>query len=204
MRASPRRSKVSRSRVAELLSALAKVLSERSDGWYVFGAQAVNVWAMPRTTGDVDVTASLPGTDHSGFVSAMRRAGFDLRVRDIDGFVRRTRVFPFVHRKSRIPLDIVLAGPGLEEEFLQRARKLNLGGVVVPVISPEDLIVTKILAGRPKDIEDVRAILRARLKKLDLRRIRGFLRLLEDAIGRTDLKQSFEKELAAERKKANR
>ena len=113
-------------------------------------------------------------------------------------------MFPFVHRKSRIPLDIVLAGPGLEEEFLQRARKLNLGGVVVPVISPEDLIVTKILAGRPKDIEDVRAILRARLKKLDLRRIRGFLRLLEDAVGQTDLKQSFEKELAAERRKVKR
>jgi hypothetical protein len=46
--------------------------------------------------------------------------------------------------------------------------------------------------------------LRARLKKLDLRRIRGFLRLLEDAVGRTDLKQSFEKELAAERRKAKR
>lgn len=179
-------------------------MPEWSDGWYVFGAQAVNVWAMPRTTGDVDVTAYLRGSDHSGFVSAMRRAGFDLRVRDIDGFVRKTRVFPFVHRKSRIPLDIVLAGPGLEEKFLERARKVDLGGVFVPVISPEDLLVTKILAGRPKDIEDVRAILRARLKKLDLRRIRGFLRLLEDAIGQTDLKQSFEKELAAERRKAKR
>lgn len=192
---------MSRSRVAELLSALAKVLPEWSDGWYVFGAQAVNIWAMPRTTGDVDVTAALRGTDHAGFVSAMRKAGFDLRVRDIDGFVRKTRVFPFVHRKSRIPLDIVLAGPGIEEKFLERARKLDLGGVVVPVISSEDLIVTKILAGRPKDIEDVRAILRARLKKLDLRRIRGFLRLLEDAVGQTDLKQSFERELAAERRK---
>jgi hypothetical protein len=76
--------------------------------------------------------------------------------------------------------------------------------VVVPVISSEDLIVTKILAGRPKDVEDVRAILRERLKKLDLRRIRGFLRLLEDAIGQTDLLESFEAELATVRRKAKR
>ncbi len=137
-------------------------MPEWSDGWYVFGAQAVQVWGQPRMTADVDVTVRLRSGDPKPFVAAMKRAGFDLRFRDVDGFVKKTRVLPFVHRRSRIPLDVVLAGPGLEEEFLERARQIDLGGIIVPVISPEDLLVTKLLAGRPKDLEDVQGILRER------------------------------------------
>ena len=176
-------------------------MSECSSGWYIFGAQAVQIWGKPRLTADVDVTARLGKADHTAFVSRMRRSGFDLRVRDIDGFVRRTRVLPFVHRGSDIPVDGVLAGPGLEDEFLERAKLVDVGGATVPVISAEDLIVTKMLAGRPKDIEDVRGILRALLDKLDLRRVRRLLRLLERAIGQDDLASGFGKELAAARRK---
>ncbi|HEY3203078.1 MAG TPA: nucleotidyl transferase AbiEii/AbiGii toxin family protein [Thermoanaerobaculia bacterium] len=175
-----------------------------ADGWYLFGAQAVQVWGLPRLTADVDVTARLRGDNPEVFVSLMRRAGFELRVRDIDDFVKRTRVFPFVHRGSEIPVDVVLAGPGLEDEFLERARRIDLGGVTVPVISAEDLIVTKILAGRPKDIEDVRGILSERLEKLDLRHIRRLLRLLEEAIGQRDLRPLFQKELDSARRKRRR
>ena len=152
----------------------------------------------------MDVTVQLRTEDAPGFVSRMKRAGFDLRIRDIEGFVKKTRVLPFVHRDSGVPVDVVLAGPGLEEEFLERARPVDLGGVVLPVISPEDLIITKILASRPKDLEDIRGILRERLAKLDLRRIRSRLRLLEEALGQDDLKPLFEKELAFARRARKR
>src|SRR5438128_1463929 len=81
-------------------------------------------------------------------VDAMALARFRLRVSNVDSFVAQTRVLPFVHQPTGMPLDVVLAGPGLEELFLERARPLDLGGVEVPVISPEDLLVTKVLAGR--------------------------------------------------------
>lgn len=51
---------------------------------------------------------------------ALERRGFSLRVSDPD-FVARTRVMPFVHGPTGLPLDIVLAGPGLEDGFLERA-----------------------------------------------------------------------------------
>ncbi len=40
---------------------------------------------------------------------------------------------------------------GLEDAFLERAIHVDVSGVAMPFISPEDLIVTKILAGRAKD-----------------------------------------------------
>jgi len=130
-------------------------------------------------------------------IDRLDEAGFELRIRSgVDAFVRRTRVLPFLHRASGIPVDLVLGGPGLEELFLGRAIAVRLGGADIPVISPEDLIVTKILAGRPKDLEDVRGVLAERLATLDLAGIRSTLAAVEAALGQSDLLPALEAELA--------
>ena len=164
--------------------------------WFLFGAQAAIVWGSPRLSADVDVTAAVGEVD--AYIDVMRRHGFDLGSDDRDS-ITRYRVIPFVHRASRILLDVVLAGPGLEDEFLRRAVAVDIDGTVVPVISPEDLIVTKILAGRPKDLEDVRGVVAERRSSLDLSRIRAVLHLLEQALTRSDLLPLFEKEWARRR-----
>ena len=171
--------------VVELLRALRTVLAEHGR-WYLFGAQAVTLFGVPRSSADVDITLKLEAESPDELVDALRVAGFTLRIDDPD-FVRRTRVLPFVHDPTRMPLDIVLAGSGLEDEFLDRARIVDVGGVEVPVISPEDLVIAKVLAGRPKDIEDVRGVLRARGLDLDAGRIERVLGLLEGALGQSDL-----------------
>ncbi|HEU4886443.1 MAG TPA: nucleotidyltransferase, partial [Thermoanaerobaculia bacterium] len=81
-----------------------------------------------------------------------------------------------------------------EEEFLQRALSVDIAGTTIPVISPEDLIVSKILAGRPKDIEDIRGVIHERRDSLDAGRIREVLRLLEQALTQSDLLPVFERE----------
>jgi hypothetical protein len=174
----------------ELLSDLSTVLT-RWGRWYVFGAQAVIAYGVPRLSADVDVTLWLAPEEPERFVADMHTAGFSLRVDDPD-FVRRTRVMPFVHLKTAMPVDIVLAASGLEEEFLGRARIVDLGGTSVPVIDPEDLVIAKILAGRPKDLEDVRTLWRIRGPGLDGDRIHRTLCLLEEALSQSDLVPSFE------------
>jgi predicted nucleotidyltransferase len=72
---------------------------------------------------------------------------------------------------------------------------VDIGGTRVPFISPEDLITTKILAGREKDIEDVRGVLSERGDTLDMHRIRETLALVEQALGQSDLLPVFEREL---------
>ncbi|MCC6806654.1 MAG: nucleotidyltransferase [Deltaproteobacteria bacterium] len=175
----------------ELLKGAAKALSELGVGWYVFGAQAAIVYGVPRMTGDVDITVALASTPVSALVATMQRHGFSLRVANVDDFVRRTRVLPFVHTATTLPLDAVLAGPGPEEQFLARARSISLGGVAVPMISPEDLIVTKVLAARPKDIEDVRGVLAVQVR-LDVLYISRTLAMLEEALGQSDLTPLFD------------
>jgi hypothetical protein len=184
-----------------LLRALAPVLEGFGGRWYLFDAQAVVVWGRPRLTGDVDVTAFLEPAASAAFVTAMGHAGFELRVRDVDDFVARTRVLPFTHSASGLALDVVLAGPGLEEEFLRTVRRVDFGGTPVPVIGPEELIVTKILAGRSKDLDDVQGILRSQEATLDAERVRALLRLLEAAIDQADLVPAFEAQLRVARER---
>jgi len=186
----------------ELLRALVPALARFGGRWYLFGAQAVLVWGRPRLTGNVDVTIFLDPEDPHAFVSAMQEAGFDLRVHDVEDFVARTRIFPFTHAASGLALDAVLGGPGLEEEFVRTARPVDIGGLVVPVIGPEELIVTKILAGRSKDLEDVQGIVRAQGDALNLERIGDLLGQLESAIHQADLLPTLEEQLRVARRRS--
>lgn len=174
----------------ELLAALAPVL-DRWGRWYVFGAQAVIAYGVPRLSADVDVTVALVPDVPDRFARDMEAAGFALRVRDPE-FVRRTSVMPFVHVATGMPLDVVLAGSGLEHDFLDRAVLTDLGDVAVPFIDRGDLIIAKVLAGRPKDLDDARALWRIHHGSVDAQRIRHTLGLLEDALAQSDLVSTFE------------
>ena len=183
--------------VAEILGLLAAAFDGLRARWYLFGAQAVILWGRPRTSADIDVTIASRPEDSPRLVRELGERGFELRIHTgVEEFVARTRVLPFIHAASGTPVDVVLAGPGLEELFLDRAVAVALGDRSIPVIAPEDLVVTKILAGRPKDIEDVRGILVERSHTLDLAVIRKTLGLLEEALGQSDLRPLFEAELA--------
>jgi hypothetical protein len=132
-------------------------------------------------------------------VKALVDGGFTLRVEG-DDFIARTRVVPVVHVASGIAADIVLAGPGIEEIFLERAQLRDVDGVRVPVARAEDVIVMKILAARAKDIADVIAILVANPEDLDLDLVRSTLRLLEEALDQGDLLPEFERVLRRARR----
>ncbi len=183
---------------ADVLAALARAFDRAGARWYLFGAQAAIIHGAARLTADVDVTAYLDEAPIQVLVGALLEAGFALRIPDPD-FVERTRVLPIAHVASGIPVDIVLGGPGIEESFLARAEMLDVEGVGVPVARAEDVVVMKVLAGRPKDVDDVVAILAAHHDDLDLSLVRGTIRMLEDALGQSDLSPALDRALAAAR-----
>jgi hypothetical protein len=174
---------VSGASAADLLRALASACDERRLRWYVFGAQAVVAHGRPRLTADVDAVVEAGRMSARELAEWLQRFGFDLRFPLGAGGDER-RLLPLVYRPLAMPLDLVIAGPGLDEELLERAVVLDLGGVCVPVISAEDLVALKILAGRRKDLDDVRGILAEKGAALDLERVRDLVRALERAAER--------------------
>lgn len=173
--------------VADFLADLARVLADLQVRWYLFGAQAALLYGAARLTADVDITLQMPRTVTTAqLADSLGQHGFRVRVSD-PAFIAHTRVVPIEHMASGLPADLVLGGPGLEEEFLARAIIREIEGVPVPVASAEDIVVMKILAGRGKDLEDVSAILRAQRGTIDMLRVRTVLEQLEEALGQSDL-----------------
>ena len=84
----------------------------------------------------------------------------------------------------------------MEGQCADRARRVDVGGIEVPVLSPEDLLVAKILASRPKDLEDAAGVLRSRRGSLDLSAVRSLLCQLEEALGQSDLLPALERLIA--------
>jgi hypothetical protein len=188
---------VSRPAAARLLAALGRVMRRRGWRWYVFGAQAAVVYGRPRMTADVDVTVELAGASARDLIAELGARGFELRFPLSDELLAEMRLLPMVHAPTAMPLDLVIAGPGLEQEFLARAHPVDVGGVEVPMVSVEDLIAMKVLAGRRKDLEDVRGVLVEQLGRIDLERTRDVLRSLEAAIGEQKLLPRLDRLLRA-------
>lgn len=180
-----------RSPVADLLADLGRAFDALGISWYLFGAQAAIVYGVARLTADVDVTVRAPGSPTEEWLAALEGHGFARRFTD-PAFIAQTRVVPVVHAPSGLPVDIVLAGPGLEEEFLQRAVIQVIDGVAVPVVEIADLVILKVLASRPKDLDDVMTLMRTHGGGIDTARVRAVLTMLEQALGQSDLLAAFE------------
>jgi hypothetical protein len=173
--------------IPETLERLAVLLDGLGVRWYLFGAQAAILHGASRLSADIDVTAQIAPEALKSLLEALPRAGFAARVADPVAFVRETRVVPLVDSASEVPVDIVLAGAGPEEEFLARAKPMSVGAREIPVITAEDLVVTKLLAGRAKDMEDIAAVLKHQGPGFKVGEARRLLAQLEAALDRSDL-----------------
>lgn len=191
--ASPTTSTASRPVVARLLADLGAVLGALRCRWYVFGAQAAVAYGRPRMTADVDVTVELGSTTPGTLLRALAVAGIEPRLPLSDAFIAEANLFPLVHAESTIPVDLLIAGSGVHADFLDRRREVDVGGVLVPLLSPEDLVITKVLAGRRKDLEDIRGILEEQGATIDDGQIRHILAAAEAALARPGLVRRFER-----------
>lgn len=189
-----------RSPVADLLADLAAAFAAVNVDWFLFGAQAAIAYGVGRLTADVDVTARVPeGVPNARLSDALGQRGFDSRFEN-PAIPEQGRVLPFVHRATSLPVDIVLAGPGLEDEFFARTRVHDFDGVLVPIVDVSDLIVMKVLADRPKDVEDVVTLLQVQTANIDLARVRRTLQMLESALGQSDLIPALDRAIADARR----
>lgn len=141
-------------------------LQRSATPYLVIGGLAVSVVGEPRMTGDVDVIGYLTLERASALIDAAAAAGFEVATDERER-LQATGTLRF--SKGRFQLDIILASLPFEDDARARARKRRLFGRMIPLPTPEDLIVFKVLAGRDKDLVDAVGIARRHLPSLDRR-----------------------------------
>jgi hypothetical protein len=143
----------------EFLEIISRELPAAGIPYMVIGGQAVQVYGEPRMTRDIDVTLGLGVEGLDRVLALCRSAGLRVLVADPAQFSGETMVLPAVDESSGIRVDFVLSFSEYERQALGRSREVEVGGQPVRFVSLEDLLIHKLVAGRPRDIEDVRLVL---------------------------------------------
>lgn len=157
----------------------------------VLGGLALQHWGEPRTTRDVDIVVLVPSDQEDALLQATLQR-FRPRMADALSFAKRYRVL-LIATSNDVPVDMALGIPGYEEEALRRSSKVSFVGLApISILSAEDLIIHKCVAGRPRDVEDVERVLIRQRVNLDLRYIRRWLRDFAAIIEAHDPRAMFE------------
>ncbi|MCI0390253.1 MAG: nucleotidyltransferase [Acidobacteria bacterium] len=145
------------------------------------GGVAVSLIAQPRVTQDIDVLVWLEESRWETFIQSGRKYGIVPRINDALDFARQSRVLLLNHEPSSISIDVSLGALEFERELIERAVTLELGGLTMKVPTPEDLVITKAVAQRPKDLADIDAIASA-VPDLDADRVRRWVRQFAEVL----------------------
>jgi hypothetical protein len=157
-----------------LLTRLALALDRAAVPYMVIGGQAVLLHGEPRLTRDIDVTLGCDIDELPRILSITETAGLRPSVDAIQDFVRKTNVLPLLDHMTGIRVDLIFSFSPYERDAIRRAILVPFGDVQVHFAAVEDLIIHKLVAGRPRDIDDVRGIL-ARKPLIDEKYLRTCL-----------------------------
>lgn len=121
----------------------------------LIGGLAVGLRSRPRLTQDIDVLMWSEDPPDEAFLEAAKSFGFHPRISDALEFAKKNQVLLLKHVPSGAPLDIALGFLPFEGELFQRSELLPIAsGVPLPVATAEDLLIMKVISGRPRDWVD--------------------------------------------------
>ncbi len=185
------------------LHALVEWLKAENVPGLIIGGVAASLLGRPRFTQDVDALISLDEQRWERFLSAGARFGLTPRISDALDFARKSRVFLLHHQPTGIHVDIALAGLPFEEEAIQQVKLRRIGKLILPLPTPENLIIMKAIAHRPQDMADISALANAN-PRLDQRRIHRWVDEFSRALDMPDILSDLDKILSDARKRKPR
>ncbi|MDD2774186.1 MAG: nucleotidyltransferase [Elusimicrobiales bacterium] len=145
--------------VQELLAKLATELDARKIPYMVIGGQAVLLHGEPRLTKDIDITLGVDTDKSADILTLAADLGFRLLAENSEEFIQSTMVLPVEERTTGIRVDLIFSYSPYERQAITRAKQVTIAGAALRFISAEDLLIHKIVAGRPRDLEDAKGIL---------------------------------------------
>lgn len=175
----------------EILARIGANLSKSNLPYMIIGGQAVLLYGEPRLTRDVDVTLGVNIDRLHDLLTVVKELSLNPIPNDVESFVKQTMVLPTLDEPIGVRVDFIFSFTPYETDAIKRARKITLMDQEVCFASPEDLIIHKIFAGRPRDLEDVWSVI---LKNpgIDTQYIKNWLKEFDASFGEKDFLKTFE------------
>jgi hypothetical protein len=126
------------------LGELVSRLDRAGIAYMLTGSLAMAYYARPRMTRDIDVVVAMPHENAAGLAGALS----DVFFVDADAMVeafRHCRPCNVLHLATLVKVDLIPRKPGefRETEFARR-RNVEISGIELWIVSPEDLVLAKL------------------------------------------------------------
>jgi hypothetical protein len=149
----------------EVLRDVSQRLESRGVAYMLTGSMAMNYYAQPRMTRDIDLIVKLAADQTAIFISAFE-SDYYVDRRAVANAIAQRSVFNLIHNETIIKFDcIVLKDQPYRQEEFARRRKITLGDFQTWIVTREDLILSKLYWARDSKSElqlrDVKNLLSA-------------------------------------------
>jgi hypothetical protein len=148
----------------EVAGEVIALLEREGIPYAIMGGFAVRLYGLPRPTFDVDFTVAIDRDSLPPFYQAAEQLGLTVPAAQSIGWVDDVRGLPVIKLQwyvgdRAIDVDLFLAETAFQQELMRRRVQNRAEGVDGWFVTAEDLILLKLLAGRPKDLVDIGDIL---------------------------------------------
>lgn len=156
------------SELEKLLTTIAGVLDELHIPYFITGGAAIAFWGRPRFTADIDIVVELDAKDLAPLAHALRgKLGENAYIDEAMMAKEQARYgeFNIIQPESGLKADFFILDPkeAYKRQQLARATRKEIEGIPVAFISPEDLVLQKLLWHREslseRHSEDARSVM---------------------------------------------
>lgn len=149
----------------DFLSLVVSRLEGTGIEYLITGSFALAVYAMPRMTRDIDVVIDCTSDQAAQLARSFQADSYASEEAAREAVATGT-MFNVIHDDTLMKVDFIVRKPDAytDEQFARR-RRVDLGGFNAPFISPEDLILAKLLWRRDtrseQQLRDIQSVVAA-------------------------------------------
>ena len=178
--------------IEDLLIKIAGILEKLKIPYIITGGMAVSIWGRTRYTADIDIVVELLEKNIDLLAKELLSVDKDVYVSEDamrEAFERKGE-FNFIHPQSRLKVDFWIVKNDFNKQEIKRAIIKKIDGQKVNFVSPEDLILSKLLwyqmSESTRQLEDIESVLK--ISKVDIDYIKnmakkqGTIEILEELL----------------------
>lgn len=168
----------------ETLSWICDKLESLDISYMITGGSAVGFWGHIRTTMDIDMVIQMHSNQVDAFLKAVSKEAY-VDIQEVKNAVQSKSIFNIIPNETLFKVDIIPLDEKNDYETCKFGRriKIKFQGREIYAISPEDLIVSKLIwsknsGGSEKQIKDCESIWKINQENIDAKYIKQWVDVL--------------------------
>lgn len=173
----------------DILKSVAQALEKEKIPYMITGSIAANFYTEPRMTRDIDIVIEIDLKDIGKIFNAFKDSYY-IDEGAIKGAIEHQSSFNIIHNEKLVKVDFLIKKySDFDKEEFDRRIFVDLAGINLSIITPEDLIISKLYWAKDSysetQLKDISNIIK-KVENLDYN-------YLDDWINKLGLEQIFSK-----------